>query len=273
MTAANQLFKAQKFAEAAAAYETILKSHPDDGTAWYQLAQARYALKEYPASANAFQKNIAISHSGFAMYNLACVYSLMGEKEKAIEWLTKTVGAPKMVLPAINFNDPDLSNIRDDARFKELAEKVDRTIHPCKYSEDAKQFNFWVGEWDVYNPQGRHDGTSVIQSIANGCGVLENWADNFGGTGKSINFYDPNDGKWYQFWIGANGVPGRWSGVYRDGAIRYETETVDKTGKKTLGRLTFFNIDANTVRQFAESSIDGGKTWSTNYDYKYIRKK
>ncbi|MGH7783646.1 MAG: tetratricopeptide repeat protein, partial [Candidatus Binatia bacterium] len=237
------------------------------------LATARYSLKQYAPAADAFQKNVELNNNGFAMYNLACVYSLMGDKDKAIEWLTRTIDNPKMVLPALDLNDPDLTNIKDDARFKVLTEKVGRQIHPCLYSDQAKEFNFWVGEWDVYNPQGRHDGTSSIQSISNGCGLLENWTDAFGNTGKSINFYDPNDRKWYQYWIGSGGGPLRYSGVYKDRAIRYEGETVDKAGRKTLTRLTFFNLDVNTVRQLAENSTDDGKTWTTGYDYKYIRKK
>lgn len=55
--------------------------------------------------------------------------------------------------------------------------------------------------------------------------------------------------------------------------MRYEGETVGKDGKKTLLRLTFFNLDPNTVRQLAENSPDDGKTWTTVYDFKYVRSK
>jgi hypothetical protein len=140
------------------------------------------------------------------------------------------------------------------------------------YSAEARQFDFWVGEWEVYNPQGRRVGSSVIQSVASGCGILENWTDGFGGTGKSINFYDPGEHKWFQYWVGQNGSPSRYSGVYRDGALRYVGESNVINGQKTIPRLTFFNVDANTVRQFAEKSDDEGKTWTTVYDFKYIRK-
>jgi len=272
MVAASELQKAQKWPEAATAYEAVLKDEPNNAAAWYQLGMVRYSMKRYAEAADAFQHNVAISNSGFVMYNLACVYSLGGEKEKAIEWLTKTVNNPKMVLSALNFSDPDLDAIKADPRFKELAEKVDLKVRPCMHSDEAKQFNFWIGEWDVYNPQGRRDGNSVIQSFAAGCGILENWRDTFGNTGKSINFYDPDAKKWFQYWIGQTGGPLRYSGIYKDGAIRYESETIDSAGKKTLGRLTFFNLDANTVRQFAEISNDEGKTWTTSYDYKYVRR-
>ena len=270
--AANELFNAQKWTEAASAYETILKAEPNNGRAWYQLGMANYSLKKYPLAAAAFEKNIPISDNPFAMFNLACVYSLMNEKEKSIEWLTKTVNNPKAVLAAVNFDDPDLANVRNDSRVKELAEKTDRQIHPCKFSAEAKQFGFFIGEWNAYNPQGQKTGTSVIQSIAGGCGILENWSDAFGGGGKSINFYDTETKKWHEYWIGQNGIPLRYTGIYKDNAIRFEGEPSTANGKTILSRLTFFDIDADTVRQLAENSSDNGKTWTTGYDFKYIRK-
>lgn len=273
MTAANELFNAQKWAEAAVGYETVLKTEPNNGLAWYHLGMARYSLKQYAPASEAFLKNIHIADSPFSMFNLACVYSLLNDKEKALEWLSKSVNHPKMIIAAINFNDPDLANIRADERVKALAEKTERQIYPCKYSAEAKQFDFFIGEWDAFNPQGRKDGTSVIQSIADGCGVLENWTNGFGGSGKSINFYDKNAGKWFQYWIGQNGVPLRFAGIYKDGAIRYEGEPSMKNGKKVLSHLTFFNVDADTVRQLAEQSTDDGKTWQVGYDYKYVRRK
>ena len=38
-------------------------------------------------------------------------------------------------------------------------------------------------------------------------------------------------------------------------------------------RLTFFPVSANEVRQLGEASADGGKTWKTQYDLYYHRKK
>lgn len=272
MKAAGDLLSSQKYAEAAEAYEAILKTDPVNGPAWYYLGSARYSLKQYEQAAAAFEKNAAITGNGFAMFNLACAYSLMGQKEKAIEWLTKTVDNPKTLLPAVNFSDADLAAIKDDARVKALEDKADHAVHPCKYSAESKQFDFWVGEWDVFNTQGRKTGTSIIQSIAAGCGVLENWTDVFGGSGKSINFFDPNDKKWYQYWVGQNNAPLRYSGSYSDGALRYIGEPAVTNGKTILTRLTFLNVDANTVRQLSEKSDDDGKTWTTVYDFKYVRR-
>jgi len=109
--------------------------------------------------------------------------------------------------------------------------------------------------------------------VAEGCGILENWTDRFGSTGKSLNFYDSVSHQWNQYWIGAMGGATRFSGSYSDGAMRFAAEALDVNGVTTNRRLTFFNLDANTVRQFAEQSTDNGKSWTVSYDFKYVRRK
>lgn len=46
-----------------------------------------------------------------------------------------------------------------------------------------------------------------------------------------------------------------------------------ETKPDSVGRLTFTPLDNATVRQHAETSIDGGKTWTTTYDLYYHRKR
>ncbi len=233
MASASELFQAKKWAEAAQAYEDVVKDQPNNAV---------------------------------AMYNAACAYARLKQNDKALDWLSKALNGrlPPAVNPAV---DEDLQGLRDDVRFKELTTAFDRKRRPCMYSSEARQFDFWVGEWNVFNAQGQQVGTSVIQQIANGCGILENWS----GGGKSLNFYDSREGKWFQYWIGATGVPQRYSGNYKDGAMRYESETTQPNGTKTCQRLTFFNADGS-VRQLAEQSSDGA-TWQVLYDFKYMRKK
>ena len=70
-----------------------------------------------------------------------------------------------------------------------------------------------------------------------------------------------------------NGIQEFVNGEYKDSAMRFEYETKDAQGKKFIGRLIFYNQGPNQVRQFNETSEDNGKTWTTNYDFTYIRKK
>lgn len=102
----------------------------------------------------------------------------------------------------------------------------------------------------------------------------QNW-DGQNSTGKSINFIDPNTNKWKQSWAGsyANGIQEFNNGEYKDSAMRFEFQTKDVQGVKIIGRFIFYNQGANQVRQFNETSADEGKTWTTNYDFTYVRKK
>lgn len=272
MQHASELLLGQHWAEAAAAYEVLLKNEPTNPRAWYQLGLARYQLGQFPAAVTAFEKNVALNPNPFGMFNLAASAARANDKEKAFTWLAKVFVPENKQAPFFDINDTDFDSMHGDPRFAPLALAADKLKNPCMHSEQSRQFDFWVGEWDVFDPTGRKAGGSVIQRFAGGCGILENWSGTGGGDGKSINFYDPQTQKWNQYWIGADGQPTRYSGSYREGALRYDGEPQTQNGKRTLSRLTFFNLDANTVRQLAEQSTDEGKTWIVTYDFKYVRR-
>jgi hypothetical protein len=102
--------------------------------------------------------------------------------------------------------------------------------------------------------------------------LLENWTGLQGGTGKSINFFNAGTGKWRQTWADSTGNVAEYQGQYKDGALRYEGESFPRGGQKVMSRLTFYNLGPDKVRQFAEQSTDGGKTWNVTYDFIYLRK-
>ena len=150
------------------------------------------------------------------------------------------------------------------------AGQAGRAPQPCLSQPEHRQFDFWVGEWNVQNARGRRVGTSRIERAEDGCVILESWAG--GGTGRSLNFYDANLRKWRQTWADSDGGVSEFAGVYRDGAMRFEGESHRPDGARVLRRLTFFDLGADRVRQYSEASTDGGKTWASNYDFIYVRK-
>jgi tetratricopeptide (TPR) repeat protein len=273
MKAANELYTQKKFSDSATAYADVIKDEPQNGRAWYLMAMSFHSLGKYEQAIAAFEKNIGINaQNANAMYNIACGYSRLKQADKAFTWLEKAVKTG----PAIVSNaaaDPDLEFIRTDPRFEKLLETVDRAMKPCKYSAAAREFDFWIGTWDVMTLQGQKAGVNVIQPFAEGCGLMENWTATQGGNGKSINYYDASTQKWYQHWIGSGGGAMRYSGGFKNGALVYEAETTNANGNKVLHRLTFSRNEDNSVRQFAEASNDDGKTWTVSYDFKYVRAK
>lgn len=142
---------------------------------------------------------------------------------------------------------------------------------PCTTRSESRQFDFWIGEWEVRNPKGQVAGSNSVQLILGDCVIAENWTGARGGSGKSFNFYDAGTGKWHQLWVDDRGGVLRLAGEYRDGAMRFEGETPAPNGQKTLERLTFTPMPDGRVRQFWEQSADG-KTWKVVFDGTYIKK-
>ena len=76
---------------------------------------------------------------------------------------------------------------------------------PCMNDPKHREFDFWLGEWSIAGGGG---GDSKIESLLDGCVVLEQYQYTAGITGRSINAYDPDTGEWHQTWIsGAGSFP------------------------------------------------------------------
>jgi len=270
---ANAYFQAQDWEKTVQASESITKHEPANAQAWFLLAHAQHNLKKYREAITAYAECEKLGFSPqVTKYNMACAYALIGERDRAFEWLEKAVAAGFNNIQFLK-SDDDLAELRSDTRFAKLIEKADRLNRPCEYDERARQFDFWVGEWDVFTQQGQRAGSNSVQKIEGGCIILENWTGGLGGTGKSINFFDHHLGKWRQTWVGSNGGVSEFAGEFKEGAMLFEGESHSPSGQKVLRRLTFTKLDADRVRQFSEQTTDGGKTWTVSYDFVYKRRK
>lgn len=133
---------------------------------------------------------------------------------------------------------------------------------PCG-GDVYRAFDFWVGTWTVVNPEGERAGRNRIQRVAGGCALLESWTSDEGTTGTSLNYYDPDDGRWTQVWVGERGLRLRLEGGVEGTSMVLSGErTVD--GKRIRDRITWTPRPDGTVRQAWETSVDGGG-WETSW--------
>jgi hypothetical protein len=64
---------------------------------------------------------------------------------------------------------------------------------------EYRQFDFWLGTWEVLNPDETPAGTNIIETGLDGCAVMESYA--FAGfIGRSLNSYDAATDQWHQHW-------------------------------------------------------------------------
>jgi len=151
--------------------------------------------------------------------------------------------------------------------------------YPCPTRAESKQFDFWIGTWDVTpwqapNPTPQQKmGVNEVYPILEHCVISENWEGARGGKGKSYNFYDTNVKHWRQIWIADGGTSLDYTGDFSDGAMRFRGWTLDAKGNRVEQKLTFFSVAPDTVRQLFEQSTDGGTTWAPTFDGRYVRRK
>ena len=144
---------------------------------------------------------------------------------------------------------------------------------PACSGPEFRQFDFWLGDWDVKLPNGKVAGTNSIKSILGGCVLHESWQGTGNISGHSYNIYDAGTKTWNQTWVDNGGTLLNLRGGLVDGKMVLSGDTVDDKGVKTINRITWTKIDADHVRQLWETSSDGGKTWEVAFDGQYTKKK
>jgi hypothetical protein len=141
----------------------------------------------------------------------------------------------------------------------------------CTASE-YRQFDFWLGNWEVQRPDGKRAGTNRIESILDGCVLRESWTDVSGSQGTSYNIYDRARGRWHQTWVSDRGALLQLDGKFEGGRMRLEGERPNSAGVVVRHRITWEQTAPGRVRQLWESSTDGGASWTVAFDGRYLKR-
>src|SRR5687768_1567119 len=124
---------------------------------------------------------------------------------------------------------------------------------PCSTYPEYRQFDFWIGEWEVYGKNGKA-GQSKISMILDSCIILEEWTGGGGFTGKSFNTWNAATRQWQQTWVDNSGGTTEFlRGKGEPGKITFFADNViGPDGKTFLRKLTFYKLSDEKVRQHGE---------------------
>ncbi|MEZ5274920.1 MAG: hypothetical protein R3F07_00910 [Opitutaceae bacterium] len=136
--------------------------------------------------------------------------------------------------------------------------------------EKARQFDFWIGEWEV-TANGKVAGHNRIESIVGGRALRETWTGTGGYNGTSTNIHDSTTDTWKQFWVDNSGLVLLLEGGLVDGKMVLEGRRLDAEGATVVDRITWTPNDDGSVRQLWESSSNGGQTWTVAFDGLYVK--
>lgn len=134
-----------------------------------------------------------------------------------------------------------------------------------------RQFDFWLGAWRVEAAQGLA-GHNRIESIEEGCALIERWRSASGGSGTSLNVYDPVARRWFQTWVDRDGTVLRLAGGWNGTSMVLEGELPDRaSGAMEAQRITWTPAADGSVRQHWQAGGSGGAAWRTVFDGNYRR--
>lgn len=139
---------------------------------------------------------------------------------------------------------------------------------------EHRQLDFWIGEWDVFAPGSDMVlAESTIRALDQGCVIFEEWRPFQGASGHSLSDYDPLTQKWHQTWIDSSGVRTLFTGAFENGAMGLDYDTPPPAGQaEGRRRMSYQQIDANTVRQWGARFNDATQQWDVVWDLTYKRR-
>lgn len=143
---------------------------------------------------------------------------------------------------------------------------------PACQASEHRQFDFWVGDWDVY-PTGTDKlvAHSKIEKLYAGCAVRENWMPLTGAGGGSLNNFTTDDKRWHQTWVDSSNSRVDFTGGLVGGKMVLvgDWKGVNGPGKDAIIRMTYSKGADGSVRQLGEQSTDHGLSWQPNFDFTY----
>ena len=115
---ARKLTTDKNWKDAVPAWEQVAEKNPVNGEYVANLANAYYNTAQYTKGIEAYKKQMDLGYGILfnAAYNIACCYSLMGDKENALTWLQRSfdMGFRSYINAQ---KDEDFKNIKSDPRF------------------------------------------------------------------------------------------------------------------------------------------------------------
>lgn len=267
---ANEYFMIADWQNVVLSYQAIAKLEPQNANARMRAGIGLLNLTKTQAAIKQLEEAAALGPNPMVFYYLGTAYAQANQADKCVAALDKALKYGFNALTLFE-TDPNLFNLKSDSTFEQIHQRLLKGVYPCRYSEQARQFDFWIGEWDVKSATGQQAGKSSIQLMLGECVIYENWTSappqNY--SGKSFNLYNAATGKWMQTWVDDKGAVIEFiNGEYKDNKLVFVT---NPDPQNQITRLTFSNLESNLVRQLFEVTNDDGKSWKTTTDLYYHR--
>jgi hypothetical protein len=145
---------------------------------------------------------------------------------------------------------------------------------PCTASTDARQLDYWLGDWAVASPGLAGKGHSSVHLSLDKCLVTESWgSDTSNHDGENTLAYNAEDKSWYGLFVDNHGRVHMMKGTVTPGSAELQGPAQDENGRAVLKKVRIVRVNTDTVEQIWEKSVDNGSSWTTDFKMEYLRRK
>lgn len=142
----------------------------------------------------------------------------------------------------------------------------------CVSDTGFSDFDFWVGEWDVYDTSNNLVGSNSIKKMESDCLLMEFWTGAGGSTGISLNYFNPITSQWRQLWVSAGAYAIDIAGGLEGPSMILSGTLWNYQGPSYAFRGSWTPNDDGSVRQFFEQYNEDSEVWEPWFDGRYVPK-
>ena len=265
-------FEQSRWEDVIVEYRAILAASPADRMSRLRIAQAERELGRHEA-ALATLDEARLANAPEAMVDMERARNLLalGRRDEALEALEAADHAGLRALGLLD-ESHEFDALRAERRFLNVHANVRARVYPCESSVKAREFDFWLGRWEVRLPDGTLAGHNTITKRDGGCTIHEQWEGTAGATGTSVSFYLPSREQWRQIWVGSGATLIDMTGGLVDGEMRMEGTIEYSDQDRVVAFRASWAIAADgRVRQRMEEFDLVSQQWGLWFDGLYRR--
>lgn len=253
-------------------FADLSKNDVAAGQDWFALAGKARAADDLDVATKALEKAAELEFSPVRVgFEKARILVAGGSPEDAVGELQILLDSGFSSVGFVTA-DPVINSMAGRADYDAVIEKMSALAYPCADDKAFKEFDFWVGSWDVHVANGTPAGSNVIQRAERGCVLIENWTNTAGGTGMSVNYVDKTTDEWVQIWNAEGGSQINVRGGLTDDGMSMEGHLHNVGNGTTVPfRALWTLLPDGRVRQYFEQSNDDGATWAPWFEGFYTR--
>ena len=143
---------------------------------------------------------------------------------------------------------------------------------PASLDPESRQFDFWLGDWAITNPNGSNEASSRVYLALGQYLLVENWDDGRGHKGENLFAYSADDKTWHGMFADNHGRVHVFTGKVTTGLAEFYGPSRGSAGESVLNRIRVVRLAPDKVEQSWEQSTDNGASWAAVFKGEYSRK-